>query len=150
MSRIVKISEAVSLALHGTALLAGRPERIYTIKEVASVLRASQAHLHKVFQRLARVGLLKSHRGPKGGYKLGRPGDQITLLEIYEAIEGSLTVDNCLFDTPICESQRCIFGDLLGFTNKRYQAYLEETKLSELTDLYAKEGVHEKRHHQDR
>jgi Rrf2 family nitric oxide-sensitive transcriptional repressor len=136
MSRVVKISEAVSLALHGMVLLSARPDEYLTVSRIADVLKVSPAHLHKVFQRLTRVGLLSANRGPKGGYTLAKPSDEITLLEIYETIEGPLSVNNCLFDTPVCKGKKCIFGNLLETTQKRYQAYLGGMKLSRLTDVY--------------
>jgi Rrf2 family nitric oxide-sensitive transcriptional repressor len=136
MSRVIKISEAVSLAMHGMTLLASQPHQICSVAEVARELGVSKAHLHKVFQHLAHVGLLKSNRGPRGGYTLGKKSDQITLLDIYEAMEGPMRIENCLFDEPICKGTRCIFGDLLETTQKRYQAYLGGMRLSELTDVY--------------
>jgi Rrf2 family protein len=136
MSTVVKISEAVSLAMHGMVFLAAKGEESHSVGEVAEELNVSKAHLQKVFQQLARAGLLRSNRGPKGGYSLGKDSDRITLLEIYQAIEGPLEVRDCLFDEPVCRGDRCIYGDLLSTTQKRFQAYLEGMKLSELTDVY--------------
>jgi Rrf2 family protein len=136
MSKVVKISEAVSLALHGMALLSARPNEYLTVGQIADVLKASPAHLHKVFQRLTRVGLLRANRGPRGGYILARSSEEITLLEIYETIEGPLSVSNCLFDAPVCKGKKCIFGNLLETTQRRYQTYLEGMKLSRLADVY--------------
>jgi Rrf2 family nitric oxide-sensitive transcriptional repressor len=136
MSTVVRMSEAVSLGMHGMVFLAADEEGMYSVGEVAEKLRVSKAHLQKVFQQLARVGLLKSNRGPKGGYSLRKRIDQITLLDIYEAIEGPMEIKNCLFDEPICRGERCIYGDLLSTTQKRYQAYLGDMKLSQLTDVY--------------
>jgi Rrf2 family protein len=136
MSTVVKISEAVSLAMHGMVYLAAYRDGIHSVTEVAERLKVSKAHLHKVFQQLTHARLLKSSRGPKGGYTLGKESDKITLLDIYQAIEGPLVVKNCLFEEPICKGERCIYGNLLENTQKRYQAYLEGMKLSELTDLF--------------
>jgi len=136
MSTVVKISEAVSLAMHGMVFLAANGGEMRSVGEVAEKLGVSKAHLQKVFQQLARVGLLKSNRGPRGGYFLGKKVDQITLLNIYEAIEGPMRIKKCLFDRPICKGDRCIYGDLLSTTQKRYQAYLDGMRLSELTDVY--------------
>ncbi len=142
MPKVMKISEAASLGLHSMVFLASRPEKIVSIKKIGTVLHASQAHLSKVLQRLARAGLVRSSRGPRGGFMLARPGDQITLLEVYEAIEGPLVSSKCLFDTPICTGKQCIFGDLLETTSNRYRAYLEGMKLSKLTEVYVKEAAH--------
>lgn len=141
MPKVMHISEAASLALHSMALLASKPETIFSVRGIASALHVSEAHMSKVLQRLARVGLVRSSRGPKGGFALGKKGDEITLLEVYEAIDGPLTSNRCLFETPICSGAQCIFGDLLLTTNNRYRAYLEGMKLSELTDVYGQEDV---------
>jgi Rrf2 family nitric oxide-sensitive transcriptional repressor len=141
MPKIMKISEAVSLALHGMAYLAAHPERIISVREMTSNLHVSEAHLSKVLQRLAHVGLARSNRGPRGGFVLGKKSAEITLLDIYEAIEGPVIYNSCLFDMPICTGKQCIFGDLLETTNKRYKAYLEGMKLSELTDVYREESA---------
>lgn len=150
MPRMMQISEAASLALHSMALLASNPKKIFSVKQIASTLNGSEAHLSKVLQRLARAGLVKSNRGPKGGFLLEKKEDEITLLQVYEAIEGPLVPRKCLFDKPVCSGERCIFGDLLKTTNGRYRAYLEGMKLSELTDVYERDDVDAQRNHQDR
>jgi Rrf2 family protein len=147
---MVKISQAVSLAIHGMVYLATRPDSAYKVGEIAYKLRASKAHLQKVFQRLANAGLLKSNRGPRGGYTLGRKSHEINLLDIYEAIEGPMKNVNCLFDEPVCTGKQCIFGDLLGTSHKRHMTYLEGMKLSDLTGVYERGDTCEPRHHQDR
>lgn len=47
-------------------------------------------YLEQIFQRLRRAGLIESKRGPGGGYRLARPAAEIRLLEIVEAVAGSL------------------------------------------------------------
>ena len=90
----------------------------------------------KVMQRLAKCGLVKSVRGPKGGFRLGRPADQITLLDAYEAIEGPLADNRCLLSLPTCKAKRCILGNLVVDVNDRVRDYLTKTKLSKLSDIY--------------
>jgi len=136
MSNVLKISEAASLAMHTMGLLAARPERMLSTKEVASVLGASEAHLSKVLQRLARVGLVRSIRGPKGGFALGKESHEILLLEVYESIEGPLVSSNCLLGAPVCDGTECILGGLLKSVNKEVKEYLAETKVSDLISAY--------------
>jgi len=64
MDGILRISKAASIALHAMALLATSPSRRFTVNEIAGHLNSSSAHLSKVCQRLARLGLLKVIRGP--------------------------------------------------------------------------------------
>jgi len=136
MSNVLKVSEAASIALHSMVLLAANPGRLIPTREIASKLRVSEAHLSKVLQRLARVGLVKAIRGPKGGFTLVKPGDQIVLLDVYESIEGPLVPSKCLLGAPICGGERCILGGLLETVDKQVREYLAETRLSELTSIY--------------
>ncbi len=136
MSDILKISEATSLALHTMTFLVVNPEKLISTKKIASVLHVSETHLSKVLQRLARVGLVKSVRGPKGGFMLGRTADSITLLDVYETIEGPFVPSNCLLRTSICSGEKCILGELLKTVNTLVRDYLAGTRLSELTDVY--------------
>jgi len=136
MSNVVKVSEAASLALHTVVLLAAYPKRIFSTKDISSALHASEAHLSKVLQRLGKAGLVNSIRGPKGGFVLSRSSDEITLLEVYEAIEGPLASSSCLFHTPVCGGQNCILGGLLSPVNQMVRNHLSKTKLSKLTSVF--------------
>jgi len=135
VSKVLRISEAASLALHTMALLAARPTDRWSTRRIADRLRASSFHLSKVLQRLAHVGLVTSVRGPKGGFTLARPAETITLLEVYEAIEGPLTASKCLLDQPVCRFRKCILGGLVGQLNRRIKDYLARKRLSELRDV---------------
>ena len=133
---MLKISDAASLALHTMVLLAANSERLVSNKEIAGVLHVSEAHLSKVLQRLAKVGLVHSIRGPKGGFRLGKSSADTTLLEVYEAIEGPLLSCNCLLDTRICSENHCILGSLLHEINVQVKDYLAKTTLNRLVSVY--------------
>jgi len=60
---ILKISDAASLAIHTMVLLATHPDETFSIPEIAAILKASQAHLAKVAQRLAKAGLVSAREG---------------------------------------------------------------------------------------
>jgi Rrf2 family protein len=131
MKNIIQISEAASLALHGTGLLAYNGRRM-SIHEISEIINASDAHLSKVFQRLVREGLVRSVRGPGGGFELTRPPENITLLEVYSAIEGIPSSDTCLLRSGTCPFKKCIFGDLIKDLTQRFLEHLESTTLGEL------------------
>lgn len=128
----IKMSEAVSLALHAASLLAGSAGRLLRTKEIAGVLGASEAHLSKVLQRMTRAGLVKPTRGPAGGFGLARPADQISLKDIYEAIQGPLDVVKCPLSIPSCEGGWCVLGQELSNRGKDLARFLSKTRLSTL------------------
>ena len=135
MANLLKVSEAASLGLHIMALLAAEPEKLVSVREAATALDVSEAHLAKVMQRLAKAGLVESIRGPRGGFLLARSPGEITLLEVYEAIEGPIIVRQCLFSTRLCDGKKCIFGGMLQSIDAQAKQYLADTKLSAVIDV---------------
>ncbi len=135
MSGVVKFTEASSLALHAMAILAGRRERRVQIRAIGERLSVSTNHLAKVMQRLSKVGLIESVRGRGGGFLLCRDPAEITMLEVYEAIEGPLEICHCLFSPPKCCGD-CILGDTLATANSLVREKLSHTRLSHLAALF--------------
>ncbi len=136
MSSVLRVSEAAAVGLHAMVLLAARPGHLLSNREIASVLRVSAAHLSKVLQRLGKAGMVRSTRGPGGGFVLAPGAEDATLLKVYEAIEGPLRPDKCLLDTAICGGRNCIFGDLLKSLNRKTRQYLAQSRLKDLTAAY--------------
>lgn len=135
MSSVVAFSEAASLALHSMAVIAREKELPVSLTRITASTGVSSTHLAKVLQRLVKAGLLLSTRGPKGGFEAARPLEAISLLEIYEAIEGPMEVRSCLFACGSCPFgfDRCLFGNLLDETNRTFRDYLAATTLDRLT-----------------
>ncbi len=102
MSTILNFSDAVSLALHSMGIMAGKKDCFFRTGAIAKQLAVSEHHLQKVHQRLSKAGLLHSARGPKGGFSLNKPAEEITLLEIVEAIEGPFDPSPCFLNKSPC------------------------------------------------
>jgi Rrf2 family protein len=134
MANVLKISDAASLALHTMVILATKKENLTTAKEAASLLYVSEAHLSKVLQRLAKQGLVQSVRGPGGGFRLAKEPDEISLLSIYEAIEGPLIEDQCLLDMKACTRDSCIMGGIIASVNRQIREYLVKTNIAQLVE----------------
>ena len=132
MPRLLRIPEAASLGIHAAVAIAADPDRPTSVRELAERLGASEAHLAKVMQRLVKARIVNSTRGPKGGFRLERAADGISLLDIYEAIEGVVEPATCLFGTPACGRETCVFGGYLEEFDSRFRSYLANTKLSDL------------------
>jgi len=61
--------------------------------EIARRLNLPAAYAAKVLTQLARAGVLHSDRGPRGGFRLARPPQEIRLLDIVEAVDGAIGAD---------------------------------------------------------
>lgn len=131
MVGILNISEGSTIGLHAAVHLSKGSGEPITTKEAAESMKVSAAHLSKILQRLARAGIVKAVRGPKGGYLLSRPLNDIRLLDVFEAIEGPLKLSRCLLSQPRCGIDGCMLGDMLGQINKQVVQHFER-KLSEL------------------
>jgi len=130
MARLLEMSEATALGLHAMTLLA-KSNGMVSAESLAQSLRASRAHLSKVLKTLSATGFLTSKRGPGGGYMLAQPASSISLLRIYEALQGSIRLDGCLFDKAICDQVHCILGDLVERVRSELFDYLATTTLED-------------------
>ena len=139
MPSFIKISEAASIALHAMSLLAHGGKGKLSVKEMAARLKVSEPHLSKVLQRLAKSGLVQSTRGPGGGFTLKRPAAEISLLQVYETIEGPIDHSRCLFNHPVCQGEQCVIGGLLEPVDRMALEYLSRTHLSELHKVFGGE-----------
>ncbi len=63
----------------------------------------SEKYLWQVINLAKSAGLINSARGPKGGYSVARPNDQISVLEIISALEGPIILVDCLDKSENCE-----------------------------------------------
>lgn len=140
MSSILKISEACSLALHAMVFMASEAEKKYSTHEIAERLKASESHLSKVMRKLVEAKLVYSVTGPGGGFELAKQPKQITLLDIFEVIEGPLTDCQCLTGEPVCGRMQCILGDMLGMVNRSVKEYLSKTDLANLQEECSLKG----------
>ncbi|MDO9577175.1 MAG: Rrf2 family transcriptional regulator [Candidatus Cloacimonadales bacterium] len=133
MNSLVNVSEGSYLALHGLAYIAQYTSDRLSVKKLAKVLHASEAHLAKVFQKLSKADLVNSVRGPAGGFELNKPADAITFLEIYEIIEGKVKLGGCPFGKISCAFQTCIFNTGLTRISQDIYDTFKNMKLSDFT-----------------
>lgn len=133
MSQLVSLSEAVSIALHSMAMIARNGGRI-NVNEIAESISVSKNHLSKVMQRLAKDNLVFSNRGPNGGFVLAKKPEEITLLEIYESIEGPLKNYECILHKPVCPFEHCIFKNSLEKIKTEFTDYLKQNTLKSILE----------------
>lgn len=86
----MRLSARVDYALRAAAELAVGGERPVTAVQLADAQQIPPKFLENILSQLRRSGLVRSQRGPEGGYWLARPADQIALADIIRAIDGPL------------------------------------------------------------
>lgn len=99
----MRLSQASEYGLEGMIVLARRPGgAVLRLDEIASEGRLPAGFLTQIFQKLRRHQLVTSHRGAVRGYSLARSPDRISLMEIFEAIEGPEIFARCVFWSGHC------------------------------------------------
>ncbi len=97
----MKLSEGVEWSLHCVIILAGLPpEATLPTKVLAECYGLSETYLSKHLQALTNARIIELLPGPKGGYRLQRPSERITVLEVVEAIDKREPLFRC---TEICQ-----------------------------------------------
>lgn len=114
MGKIINISDAASIAIHSLAIIAASNKQI-NVSRIAAMTGFSKNHLSKIMQRLVKSNYIKSVRGPIGGFVLARDSKKISLLEVFELIEGNIEENRCTTHTDQCIFRNCVFG---GMTSK--------------------------------
>lgn len=130
MARIFSMSDAASIAIHSMVLIARNENGINAIK-IADFTGFSKNHISKVLQRLVKHDLLNSVRGPSGGFALRKKPEEITLLAIYEAIEGTLDVRECFMSNEICRFEQCLMGNVINKMTLEFRKFLNEQTLKD-------------------
>ena len=91
---IVIYSETVKYALLALAYLAVNRDRLVKVEEIAEAQRIPKPFLSKIFHKLARERVLKSYKGPTGGFTLAVPPDKITIMDVIKYPLGPEGVKN--------------------------------------------------------
>ncbi len=92
----MKLSDGVEWGVHACTLLAVLPpDSALPAARLAEYHGVPSAYLAKHLQALAGAGVLETVKGPRGGYRLGRPAPEITVLDVVEAIDGDEPAFRC-------------------------------------------------------
>ena len=130
---VLRLSKKADYALIAMKHLAVRPDVSVSAREIAEEYGIPLELMAKVLQRLARRGLLASHQGTRGGYRLARGATAISVADIIQAIDGPLTVTACSTDAENCDQYgKCNIRDPLWKIKDRILSALATCSLQEV------------------
>ncbi len=93
-------------ALRALLGLAGVSDgQVVSARELAKSHKLAEPILRKLLQRLVKAGVVKSLQGVKGGFRLARRPEDISVLEVAEAVQGKLAVNRCFLGEDLCVNQ---------------------------------------------
>lgn len=109
------------------------------IKDISRRQKISPRYLEQIFQDLKKAGLLKSRRGPQGGYFLARKPEEITTKEIILAAEGDMNLVACTKQdndcTTCCDFENlCVTQKLWEEATRKLHEYFGAITLKDLCD----------------
>ncbi len=138
-------SRQCEYALQAILYLATKEDGEHTsIKELTEQLRIPYHFLGKILQALTHTGLLLSHKGPTGGFALGMPAEDITLLHIVEAVDGVDFMHTCVLGFPVCSGENpCSVHNQWAAIREGLYKMLAGKNINELALKMEKPGYHE-------
>jgi Rrf2 family protein len=89
------LPKTAEYALRAVVWLGGTAQQPASAERLAEVTKIPRRYLHKVLQDLARSGLVRSQSGPGGGYSLAKEADEITLLDVINAVAPLERIRRC-------------------------------------------------------
>jgi Rrf2 family protein len=127
-------SNGARYALHAVIYLAQQPmgSRL-PVREIAAKVQVPRFVLAKIVLDLVRAGLLRSHKGPRGGIELARPARQISLSAIMEAVDGRPPLHSCALGIGECPGKPpCELHVHWSHVRHEVGRFLEDTSIEDV------------------
>src|SRR5574341_2189026 len=103
----MKLARGGEYGIRGVLYLAQQNDgKVNMLSAIAKAQEVAPRFLAKIFQALAKAGVVKSHRGAKGGFSLARSASEITIKDVIEAIEGPIYLNVCLLAPGECNRDK--------------------------------------------
>lgn len=109
--------------------------RLVTLAEIAERQKVSLAYLEQLFVRLRKAGLVESVRGPGGGYRLGRPADQLRIIDVMGAVDETVSAIRCEDGVEQgCGGSRaaCLTHNLWEQLSSHVHVFLSQTTIADV------------------
>lgn len=128
------LSKSCVYGLRAALYLANQEKgKFVPIRQMSDKLEISFHFLTKILQQLTAEGLLESFKGPNGGVRLVRTGNEVHLMDIVIAIDGPQLFTECALGLPGCGVKApCPIHDKWAETRDSIRMMLEESTLTEL------------------
>src|SRR5580765_6317973 len=127
-------SRSAEYAIRAFVNLAQVPDGHYAmVKQIAAEEEIPAHFLAKILQQLARKGLLRSSKGPTGGFALKVDANEIRLLDIVESLDGLAPYQQCAVGLSECtDDMPCGVHDTWKTLRSRIMEYLERNTIADL------------------
>ena len=133
---MLRLTKKADYGLMALKYLAEHPQTpSVSAKDIAETYGIPPQLLAKVLQRLAKVGLLRSHAGMNGGYSLAKGARTISAFEVIHAIDGPFFITSCNKGSRSCDvANTCTVKEPLARVNDSIAAVLQSISIYDLVD----------------
>ena len=124
----------------------GKHDGIHTARNVAEDTGLPFPTVTKLLKMLERGGVLCSHRGPQGGYRLARPSEEISVVDIIKAVDGTPGLTQCnLHPVATCEREAtCSAKDSWRLVSQTMTRALTGLTLADMAGQLSETGVEQR------
>ncbi len=126
------ISQTTEYALRAVVYLGQHAHESWTTKQIAAATRVPAGYLSKVLQGLSRAGLIHSQRGRHGGFQLTRDPEQLTVLEVVNAVEPIRRITRCPLNLASHGAELCPLHKKLDETIALVEKQFSESTVAQL------------------
>ncbi len=128
-------SRSTEYAIRAFVNLSRVPDGKYAmVKQIAQEEEIPAHFLAKILQQLARKGLLRSSKGPTGGFVLLRKPGDISLMDLVQALDGMVDYERCASGLSECnDDMPCGMHDSWKALRSRIMSYLEKTSIADIS-----------------
>jgi len=132
------VTAMLDLALHGQ-------HKPISLADISRRQEISLSYLEQLFSRLRQNNLVSSVRGPGGGYRLSRPGGEINVAQIIDAVNESVDATSCAGKGNCQAGEVCLTHHLWDQLSHKIHGFLSDITLDELTSSDQVRAICERR-----
>jgi len=138
---VLALTKKTGYGLIAMAHLARLSDKLASAREIAELYGAPRALLMNVLKALSAAGYVESVRGARGGYRLARPPEEITIADLVRAVEGPVRLSACVTDQTAQDQEcdcnvmaRCPVADPVHRVQRRLYDFLKRVTLAEIAN----------------
>ncbi len=132
----MQFTKAEEYGMFGVLYLASKPgNEVTPLSDISETQHIPEKFLAKIFQSLSKAGIIRSHRGVRGGFTLARSADEISVKDVLETIQGPYHLMKCLHDESACAEEmadRCALREVVMLAERKLVEVFEQYSIADL------------------
>ena len=119
--------------IRAVCFMACEKGRMVSVPELVKELSIPRPFLRKILQVLGKKGIVRSYKGIGGGFKLARGAEDIAVMDLVEAFQGPVKVNECIFKKELCPNRaRCALKKKIDKIEKHVVSELGSITIKDL------------------